>query len=85
MSRRRTREPATCDYCGAFIRWAKTAKKGAWMPFDIKPVSDADYFLVNGVAYTGTDNFFRDNPDVERYRPHWATCPRANEARRKRK
>ena len=85
MTRRHTSR--TCKHCGAFIRWATNAKTGKKIPFDLAPVDDrfCRWFIVAGRCYTGTDNYFKTNPDVERYRPHWATCPRANEARKKKR
>lgn len=83
MSRQRTSR--TCKYCGAYIRWATNVKTGAKIPFDLAPVNDSKWFIVGDKCYTGTEEFFESNPDVERVRPHWATCPRANEARRKKR
>jgi len=70
-----------CDACRAEILFVGTAKSGGskFMPLDPVPSDDGTVRVVDGLAYvTG-----KDAPSP-RYVPHWATCPKANEFRRRR-
>jgi hypothetical protein len=74
---------AVCRGCGAPIRWAATAA-GRRLPLDPEPAADGTVVL----GPTGTAHVLPARgrgdvpPEVERYRPHWATCPRAGDFRR---
>ena len=73
-----------CRSCGAGITWAKTAQ-GRSMPVDRDPVPDGNITLED--TDIGTSIATVHGPDDpiegERYVSHFATCPNANEHRRK--
>jgi hypothetical protein len=75
--------PELCRSCKARIVWA-IGPGGKWMPFDAEPNPD------------GTWRFFGDVPRAEHvaterrvelagqlHMTHWATCPHADEHRRR--
>jgi hypothetical protein len=68
-----TRGLSRCRSCNAAIEWAEVVASGKRMPFDgeIVPVSSAhkDGRLVEVV-------------DTDVTRPHWASCPQAEQWRR---
>lgn len=73
-------EPTTfCRSCGAPIRWAKTVD-GNRMPVDFDPDPEGNLELRRSgfdlVAVVVTPR-----PDAVLYRPHFATCPDADEWR----
>lgn len=71
---------STCSTCGAPIRWAKTAA-GKNIPLDPDPVPLGNLYLdEDGVAMTVTKDLGRS---VARYVSHFATCPDADEHRKK--
>lgn len=87
----RTREsvpPETeCGSCHAAIRWVVTAK-GKAMPIDADPSEDGA-FVINGRSLTGdtlvefVKPSFRPMTSADRYSSHFATCPDADEHRRR--
>ncbi len=73
---------STCKYCGAVIRWA-TTEAGKAMPLNPEPDARGNQELL---AHGGGDRVRGagpSTPDHRRYKPHWATCPGANKARRR--
>lgn len=76
---------ATCNSCGAEIRWALTAKNGKRMPVDVKPVDDGN--LV--VEYRNGGDEARPATDADRrvkrplFKSHFATCPQAQKWRQR--
>lgn len=82
---------ATCRTCEAPIVWALTAK-GKDIPVDEKPVDDGNLVLVDDTIETdrGPQKVKRArSPDalleagLPRYKSHFATCPDAEEHRRR--
>lgn len=71
-----------CKYCGRAIVWA-TTDSGKRMPVDVEPVELGNVRLVDGpnglIAKVTVPAMI---PEGERYRSHFATCPKAREARR---
>jgi len=65
-----------CSSCGAVIFFGRTDRNSKWMPLDAKPER-------RFVAYTveGDPNIYYKSTLV--YIPHWATCPNADQHRRK--
>jgi hypothetical protein len=74
----------TCRSCGAPIKWAEAAS-GKRIPFDLQPSSSPidRWIIVRERCLLCTQEYFEKNPDAERYRPHWATCPHATKHRRR--
>ena len=80
-----------CRYCNAPIRWASHYRTGSPMPFDLKPLENEKWVLEKGgtgnpTAFpagkgTGVLPGLEEDAKQLTYRPHWATCPRAKEAR----
>jgi len=58
-----------CRYCNASLRFLKT-RSGKFMPVEADPVK---------VLVHGSDGYVLKSG----YRPHWESCPGADEARRK--
>jgi hypothetical protein len=70
-----------CSYCGALVLWANTAT-GKRMPIDAEPVELGNVRLVEGPGgYLAMVTAPAMIPEGERYRSHFATCPRARAAR----
>lgn len=68
----------TCRSCGASIFWALTFK-GKRMPIDSEMVPDGNIVVEDGVAYVQT----ADTAQLLAYKSHYATCPQADEWRKK--
>ena len=64
-----------CGACGAEIRWALT-DRGARMPLDAEPVKRAILTMQPG----STDPLVEV---VDTFMPHHATCPKADQFRKK--
>ena len=85
--------PEKCRYCNAEILMIKSVKDGHRYPADAEPVwirkeaGGKPYFLKDGEAVHGRiTGDADDDPDaevVEAYMSHFATCPQANEHRRR--
>lgn len=77
-----TTEQDACRLCGAPILWAKTTT-GKQMPIDREPEDMGNVRLIHGPeGYLAIVTVPAMIPEGERYRSHFATCPRAREARR---
>lgn len=80
----------TCDSCGADILFANSATTGKPMPIDALPVTDGNIRLeqrarpMPPLAYVcgATLDMLADD-DGTRYKAHFATCPNADEWRRR--
>lgn len=71
---------STCRSCGAEILWVRSAKNGTLMPLDAVPdpngnveLDDDGHAVVHGQA---------DMLGGQRFMPHHATCPHADQWRR---
>lgn len=83
------RPSGNCKSCGAPVRWAITAATGARMPLDVEAVDDGNL----GVVEWQSDGHRLATPIVAvnpttaltrfRYTSHFATCPNANDHRRR--
>jgi len=67
-----------CRTCRAPIVWAQTFT-GRRMPLDLHPTDDGSYTITDGLAVYAPD------ADAPRYRPHWASCPHADQHRKSRR
>jgi len=83
---------STCD-CGAEMIWCVTEKNGSRIPIDVEPVPDGKLIKVrvdpNGdriVRHLTRDEAAREQKidGPLRYNAHFATCPNADQHRRKR-
>lgn len=73
-----------CRYCGGSVLWARTPT-GKSMPVDLEPVDLGNVRIVEGAdGYLAIVTVPAMIPEGERYRSHFATCPKAREARRPR-
>lgn len=61
--------------CGAPVIWA-TTPRGKNIPLDPEPVAGGNLELRAGIAMVVTAD-----PEVRRYRSHFASCPKAGELR----
>jgi len=80
---------ARCKSCGTEIKWIRM-KTGISMPVDAKPIS----YRIAVPGATGTlklvtpegrlvSGFFDPGSDLKGYTSHFATCPHANQHRRR--
>lgn len=70
--------------CRAQIRMCRNLSGGKWMPLDSEPHEDGKWVILSdGVTcrYADSDDF---DSGVDRYRPHFATCTKAAQFRKKR-
>ena len=90
-----------CGKCGADIRYIRMKRSGKWMPVNAKPVEVTPcigldkgghtFVTLEGEAFRARkkredDLFYYDGVDsVAAYESHFATCPAADEYRRKKK
>lgn len=80
---------AKCKKCGADIVFVKSAKSGKWLPCDPPLIEyreghtdnyDEKFVTQDGrVVQCSTD--FLGQPDGEARKPHWVTCPYADDFR----
>jgi hypothetical protein len=71
---------SACRSCGAEIRWAHTEKSGKLAPFDAEPVADGAWIIEHGEArHAGMLEV-----DAPKFTSHFATCPNADDHRKKR-
>jgi len=63
--------PRPCRYCGAPIVWI-AMRSGRPMPCDAEPLT---------VIAFGAEDDGRGHVERQALRPHWATCPKADQAR----
>jgi hypothetical protein len=73
----------SCQYCGASIAWAKTLD-GRAMPIDAEPVDMGNVQLLergdgSTMAVITVPALIAEG---QRYRSHFASCPRAAQARK---
>ena len=67
-----------CRSCGAPIEWAVT-DAGKMIPLDADPVPEGNLVVEAGKSRARTV----DDPGVVFWRTHFATCPNADEHRRR--
>jgi len=87
-----------CGKCGAAIRYIRMKRSGKWMPVNAKPVEVTPcigldkgvhtFVTLEGEAIRARknkeDSLFYDGVDsIAAYESHFATCPAADEYRRK--
>ncbi len=70
-----------CYSCGAMMIWLRTIN-GARIPLDAEPTADGNAVIRDGVVRFVSQTFQPD-PGERRYKSHFATCPYANQHRRK--
>lgn len=69
-----------CKGCGQPMLWYPTTK-GRMMPIDPVSVEDGNFVIEDGIVRVlQKGELF---PPKERYKSHYATCPKAAEFRRK--
>jgi len=80
--------PDLCASCKAPIRWALTPK-GSLMPLDPEPDREGEWKVVDGwpsdpprIVYVPPQS--RVGLDGQLWRVHWASCPYAEQHRRRR-
>lgn len=71
--------PQRCRYCGAPIIWCLT-EKGRRMPLDAEPTPDGHLRLDSATGRCQVVGV--GSPEHQHYTSHFATCPRAAEARK---
>ena len=91
-------EITKCGKCGAAIRYIRMKRSGKWMPVNAKPVEVTPcvgldkgghtYVTLEGVAFRARknreDSLFYDGVDcIAAYESHFATCPAADEYRKR--
>lgn len=79
---------SVCKSCGAEIIWIKT-KNGKNMPCDAKPISYRNTFPQGSLVLITPDGKvargeFDPSSDTIGYLSHFATCPNANQHRKRR-
>ena len=89
-----------CGKCGAPIRYIRMKRSGKWMPVNAKPVEvipcigldkgGHTFVTLDGEAFRARkkreDVLFYDGVDIiGAFESHFATCPAADEYRRKKK
>ncbi|MDY6291720.1 MAG: hypothetical protein SPL86_09585 [Succiniclasticum sp.] len=93
-------EIVKCGKCGAPIRYIRMKRSGKWMPVNAKPVEvipcigmdkgGHTFVTLDGEAFRARkkreDVLFYDGVDIiGAFESHFATCPAADEYRRKKK
>lgn len=75
-----TKERPKCKGCGAEILWMKT-ELGKYMPVDLVKITVR---LICVTTLLDKDGVTHSNPKpgVIGWRPHWQTCPKAEEFRK---
>lgn len=75
---------AKCSTCDALIRWAVFSASGKRVPLDFEP-SPRGNLVVTGQRNDGTPliAIAGANPGPMLYMNHFATCPQADQHRRK--
>ena len=89
-----------CGKCGAPIRFIRMKRSGKWMPVNAKPVEvipcigmdkgGHTFVTLDGEAFRARkkkeESLFYDGVDIiGTFESHFATCPAADEYRRKKK
>ena len=77
---------SACKSCGADIRW-EISDHGKRLPLDVEPVADGNLVIVAGVVapYIPELNAtMSSGAPRPRYVSHFATCPQADDWRKKR-
>ena len=72
----------TCSSCGAPVEWIRNARTGKLAPIDVDPVPDGNV-LVDDVYGERVYRVVRAPRGALLRTSHFATCPDANEWRKK--
>ena len=76
---------SACKSCRARIWWAVSIK-GKSMPMDPDPSADAAW-VIEGQTENGAPKIRQVDPLLDgaapRFTPHWATCPNADQHRKR--
>lgn len=72
---------AECRSCGEPILWLEMRTTGRRMPVDVEPRAAGTIVIEAGMAIV-LPPAERDRYTGDRYVPHWATCPHADQHRR---
>jgi len=64
-----------CRSCNAEIRWSVTEGKGRRMPLDFEPVPNGNIELREREHMDPIAVYVTAQPDVMRFRSHFASCP----------
>lgn len=89
MTHKQPSKGATCSRCGRAIVWLLTVNK-KWMPADAGAIpyranpEGKELLLDDRGRTVRCDTEFEGRPDGYGRRAHWATCPNADEFRRRR-
>ncbi len=79
-------EPKRCGSCGASVRWLVT-HLGRAMPVDADPVHTGNIVIESDDTTAGVHvrphDPLLDDPGITRWVSHFATCPNAEQHRRK--
>ncbi len=79
-------QPKKCGSCPALIFWAQT-ENGKSMPVDAEPTPDGNVILfatpAGGIRAHVLKKDEQPPPGAKRRQAHWASCPNANQHRRK--
>ncbi|MBR1493868.1 MAG: hypothetical protein IJ601_02325 [Acidaminococcaceae bacterium] len=93
-------EIVKCGKCGAPIRYIRMKRSGKWMPVNARPVEvipcigmdkgGHTFVTLDGEAFRARkkkeESLFYDGVDIiGAFESHFATCPAADEYRRKKK
>lgn len=76
---------SSCRTCHAEIEWVRTPE-GRTMPIDPEPAEDGNLALIAGdpiIAVPVAANELLVDDDGLRYKSHFATCPQADQHRRR--
>jgi len=81
-------KPTTCRSCGAVVWWALTAGNNQRMLMNVGSDETHEWVTCGRSPGTGMVKVRRflplfDDASEPRYQPHWATCPKADEWRKK--
>lgn len=72
----------SCRSCGATIIWTRT-EAGKRMPIDVEPVDGGNLILKRGHGGQYWAIVAADDIEPTRYVSHFATCPHADQHRRR--
>ncbi|WP_256789870.1 hypothetical protein [Frankia sp. AvcI1] len=75
--------PSRCRSCEAPIRWATATATGRRMPLDAEPTADGNVTVHRGDDGQAVATVHPIGTPIvgTRWRPHWATCPNADQHR----
>jgi hypothetical protein len=76
---------SNCKSCDAPVRFVKSAATGKWMILNASPVRGGNIIVTEGLAhvYPNWEAAIDAHPCMPLYQDHHATCPNAEQHRRK--